>query len=103
MTQTVTIGNGRLTATVAAKGAELQSLVPAGGADVMWSGDPAVWAWHAPNLFPIVGGLADDILLHDGHHRVQNADRSDTLRVTDTLLTRFQRDGIHPVTVDAWS
>ncbi len=66
MTETVTIGNGRLTATVAAKGAELQSLVPAGGADVMWSGDPAVWGWHAPNLFPIVGGLADDVLLHNG-------------------------------------
>jgi peptidoglycan/xylan/chitin deacetylase (PgdA/CDA1 family) len=47
-------------------------------------------------------GTGANILLHDGHHRVQNADRSDTLRVTDTLLTRFKRDGIHPVTVDAW-
>jgi len=48
-------------------------------------------------------GTGANILLHDGHHLVQNADRSDTLRVTDALLTRFQRDGIHPVTVDAWS
>ena len=66
MTDTVTIGNPHLTANIAAKGAELQSLVPAGGDEVMWSGDPAVWGWHAPNLFPIVGGLADDVLLHDG-------------------------------------
>jgi len=48
-------------------------------------------------------GSGANILLHDGHHLVQNADRSDTIRVTDALLTRFQRDGIHPVTVDAWS
>jgi galactose mutarotase-like enzyme len=33
---------------------------------MMWSGDPAVWGWHAPNLFPIVGGLADDMLVHEG-------------------------------------
>ena len=66
MSEIVTIGNGWLTAVIAAKGAELQSLVPTGGADVMWSGDPTVWGWHAPNLFPIVGGLADDILLHEG-------------------------------------
>jgi galactose mutarotase-like enzyme len=105
MTQTVTIGNGRLTATVAAKGAELQSLVPAGGADVMWSGDPAMWGWHAPNLFPIVGGLAGDILLHDGksypikqhgflRHSVLDVVRSDAeacaFRLTDGEETRAQ-------------
>jgi galactose mutarotase-like enzyme len=66
MSQRVTIGNGQLTATVAAKGAELQSLVPTGGRDAMWSADAAVWAWHAPNLFPIVGALANDELVHDG-------------------------------------
>jgi len=66
MPDAVTIRNDRLTATIAAKGAELQSLVPAGGADVMWEGDPAVWGWHAPNLFPIVGALTDDTLIHEG-------------------------------------
>jgi galactose mutarotase-like enzyme len=66
MPDAVTIRNDRLTATIAAKGAELQSLVPAGGRDVMWEGDPAVWGWHAPNLFPIVGALADDRLIHEG-------------------------------------
>lgn len=47
-------------------------------------------------------GAGANILLHDGHHRVQNADRSDTLRVTDALLARFKRDGMQAVTVEAW-
>jgi len=66
MSQLVTIGNGRLTAIIAAKGAEIQSLVGADGADVMWSGDADVWPWHAPNLFPIVGALDNDELVHQG-------------------------------------
>jgi galactose mutarotase-like enzyme len=66
MNQLVTIGNGRLTAIVAAKGAELQSLVPTNGRDVMWTGDADIWPWHAPNLFPIVGALDNDELVHRG-------------------------------------
>src|SRR6201996_6336429 len=66
MSQLVTIGNGQVTAIIAAKGAELQSLVPADGRDVMWTGDADVWPWHAPNLFPIVGALANDELMHAG-------------------------------------
>ncbi len=66
MSQLVTIGNGRLTAIVAAKGAEIQSLVGADGANVMWSGDADVWPWHAPNLFPIVGALDNDEFMHQG-------------------------------------
>jgi galactose mutarotase-like enzyme len=66
MNQLVTIGNGRLTAIVAAKGAELQSLVPANGRNVMWTGDADIWPWHAPNLFPIVGALDNDELVHRG-------------------------------------
>jgi galactose mutarotase-like enzyme len=66
MSQLVTIGNGQLTAIIASKGAELQSLVPADGRDVMWTGDADVWPWHAPNLFPIVGALDNDELVHEG-------------------------------------
>jgi len=64
--QTITIGNAALTARISAKGAELQSLVPSWGEDVIWQADPAVWGWHAPNLFPVVGGLANDTLIHQG-------------------------------------
>jgi galactose mutarotase-like enzyme len=66
MSELVTIGNDRLAAAIAAKGAEIQSLLPRDGGEVMWSGDAEVWPWHAPNLFPIVGALADDLLVHDG-------------------------------------
>jgi galactose mutarotase-like enzyme len=61
-----TIRNSELTAIISARGAELQSLVPAGGENVIWSADPAFWPWHAPNLFPIVGALVDDTLIHQG-------------------------------------
>ena len=63
---TVTIRNDHLSATIAARGAELVSLAGVGIGELLWSADPAVWPWHAPNLFPIVGGLADDTLVHDG-------------------------------------
>ncbi|MGF7041682.1 aldose 1-epimerase family protein [Mucilaginibacter lappiensis] len=33
----------------------------------LWQADPNVWPWHAPNLFPVVGGLIDNQLLVDGH------------------------------------
>ena len=65
MTEMVTIGQGRLKASFRAKGAEMTSLVH-DGAERLWQADPAVWGWHAPNLFPIVGGLAGDRLLHRG-------------------------------------
>lgn len=64
--QTITIGNAALSARIALKGAELQSLVPAWGEEVIWQADPAVWGWHAPNLFPVVGALAEDTLVHQG-------------------------------------
>lgn len=34
--------------------------------EFMWQADPNVWAWHAPILFPIVGGLKNDTLFVDG-------------------------------------
>ncbi len=62
----ITLANAALTARISALGAELQSLVPAWGDELMWQADPAVWNWHAPNLFPVVGALAKDTLIHQG-------------------------------------
>lgn len=62
----VTLSNGLLTARISARGAELQSLVPIWGGEVIWQADPAVWPCHAPNLFPVVGALAKDSLIHRG-------------------------------------
>ncbi|ODN68976.1 aldose 1-epimerase family protein [Methylobrevis pamukkalensis] len=56
----VTIGSDLLTATISPDGAELQSLRDGEGRDLLWDGDPAVWAGRAPILFPIVGMVAGD-------------------------------------------
>ena len=65
MSDAVTIEGGNLKARIRAQGAELTSLTH-DGVEQMWQADPTIWGWHAPNLFPIVGGLAGDRLLHKG-------------------------------------
>jgi len=54
-----------LAVTVNAQGAELTSLVHTRCGEVLWQAEP-IWPQHAPNLFPIVGQLARDVLRHDG-------------------------------------
>ncbi|GAA3922132.1 aldose 1-epimerase family protein [Hymenobacter algoricola] len=63
--------NDQCRVAVQSHGAELSSLVrkdlPGPGAlEYLWSADPAVWARHAPVLFPIVGRLADNGYRHQG-------------------------------------
>jgi galactose mutarotase-like enzyme len=65
MQDAVTIERGRLKARIRAEGAELTSFT-VDGRELIWQADPAYWGWHAPNLFPIVGALADDTLIHQG-------------------------------------
>lgn len=115
MSELVTIGNDRLAATIAAKGAEIQSLIPAFGEEVMWSGEADVWPWHAPNLFPIVGALADDELVHDGQrypmkqhgflrHSICEVLRSDAVscafRLTDNADTHEQYPFVFQLTIE---
>lgn len=59
------IGAGELTARIAAKGGELTSFVSGGDGELLWQAGPE-WPRHAPILFPIVGRLADDTLVHAG-------------------------------------
>lgn len=54
----VVIESPRLHAAVDPLGAQLSILREAGGCDLLWDGDPAVWKGRAPLLFPIVGELA---------------------------------------------
>ncbi|AMR30200.1 aldose epimerase [Mucilaginibacter sp. PAMC 26640] len=62
-----TLENDFLKIAIDAKGAQLTSVHnKATGVEHLWQADPAVWPWHAPNLFPIVGGLKNDELLVDG-------------------------------------
>lgn len=64
MSETHEIASDRLRATVRAQGGELIALSDASGA-ALWNGGPD-WPRHAPVLFPIVGRLTDDTLIHRG-------------------------------------
>ena len=59
------IQSSRVSATIAARGAELVSLQDAAGDELLWQAGPE-WPRHAPVLFPIVGKLAGDTLRHAG-------------------------------------
>ncbi|MDR3695257.1 aldose 1-epimerase family protein [Mucilaginibacter sp.] len=59
--------NDFLKVTISAIGAELTSIVNKETQNEhLWQADPAVWGRHAPNLFPVVGGLINNELLVDG-------------------------------------
>jgi galactose mutarotase-like enzyme len=57
----VSITSGSLTAQIDPCGAQLSSLRTQDSSELLWKGDPAVWAGRAPLLFPIVGVLVGGI------------------------------------------
>jgi galactose mutarotase-like enzyme len=57
----VSITSGGLTAQIDPRGAQLSSLKMRDSNELLWDGDPAVWAGRAPLLFPVVGVLAGGI------------------------------------------
>ncbi len=65
MTGTITIGNETLEADVNEFGAELVAL-RLRGRNLLWYGDPDIWAGRAPILFPIVGRVRDDRIVVEG-------------------------------------
>ena len=50
-----------MTAEIDPRGAQLSVLRAGGSGDLLWNGDPNVWAGRAPLLFPIVGVLAGGV------------------------------------------
>jgi galactose mutarotase-like enzyme len=54
----VSIASDALTAEIDPLGAQLSSLKNRAALELLWDGDPNVWAGRAPLLFPIVGALA---------------------------------------------
>ena len=59
--------NNDLRVSIRPKGAELTSVFhKPSGIEHLWQADPTVWGWHAPNLFPVVGGCLHNQLLVDG-------------------------------------
>ncbi|MBQ2082883.1 MAG: hypothetical protein II468_04505, partial [Lachnospiraceae bacterium] len=63
--ETYTIKNGNLSATIAAKGAELISFKK-GDREYMWDADPAFWGRTSPVLFPVVGSLKNKQFTDNG-------------------------------------
>ncbi|MDB5138989.1 MAG: aldose epimerase [Mucilaginibacter sp.] len=60
--------NDFLKVEVSTKGAQLTSVYDkANNIEHLWQADANIWPWHAPNLFPVVGGLINDELLVDGN------------------------------------
>ncbi len=69
ITRTVTLTSDSLVATVALQGAELVSLQKRGDlTEYIWTGEPKVWARHAPVLFPVIGKFRDESYTFDGKH-----------------------------------
>ena len=59
--------NDFLKVQISTKGAQLTSLFNKKTiTEQLWQADAAVWPWHFPNLFPVVGGLINNELLVDG-------------------------------------
>ena len=56
--------NSFLKVEVTTKGAQLTSVYDKEAKiEHLWQADAGIWPWHAPNLFPVVGGLINDELL----------------------------------------
>jgi galactose mutarotase-like enzyme len=66
MTDLISIAGGGLSAEISALGAELRRLRADGGLELLWDGNPAVWAGRSPLLFPIVGSVKNDRVRVDG-------------------------------------
>ena len=87
-------------ATFAAHGAELTSLVTtANDLEYVWPADPAVWARHAPVLFPLVGRLPNDAYHYEGrdyklpqHGFARDAEFAVVRHEPTELVFRLQHD-----------
>lgn len=99
--------NEKLTVTISAHGAELQSIKNAEGREYLWQGDEKYWPRRSPLLFPIVCGLWKGEYRVDGrtfnlprHGFARDIDfevveKSDT-SVTYTLESNEQTRDVYP-------
>lgn len=122
MSEQHVISSAEISATIRAQGAELVGLAGEAG-EALWHGGPE-WPRHAPVLFPTVGRLADDTLIHRGRSyrltqhgfardsRFDWTERSESravLRLTDSAATlaaypfRFVLEMIYAVAGDTLS
>ena len=58
--------SGNSSAVIRRKGAQMISFKGSDGREVIWQADPAIWANHAPVLFPVCGMPKDEQVIIDG-------------------------------------
>ncbi len=61
----ITLKNQNMFIMASEKGAELKS-IKKDGTEYLWQGYPDIWVGQAPVLFPICGGLKDDMFIFEG-------------------------------------
>lgn len=63
-----TIDSDHLKVTIQKEGAELCSVISKkSGKEYIWQASPEVWGSHAPNLFPVIGGLKEGKYRYKGN------------------------------------
>ena len=86
--------NDFLKVEISAKGAQLTSVYDkTSKIEHLWQADPQIWAYHAPNLFPIVGQLINDELLVDGN--TYHMGRHGFARQSEFII--LESDDIHAI------
>lgn len=96
----VKIENEFLSAEINLHGAELSSLLNKdNGIEYMWQADPAIWARHAPVLFPIVGALKDDQYTYQG--KTYHMTRHGFARDLDFTVAKQSADAVDLVLTDS--
>jgi galactose mutarotase-like enzyme len=88
------IENTFLRVEINTKGAQLKSVYDkTARRELLWQANPDIWGYHAPNLFPVVGGLINDELLVDG--KTYHMTRHGFARQSEFVL--LETDEVHAV------
>ena len=65
MSNTIHLQAGNSCAEIRPLGAQIVSYTAPDGREVIWQGDPAIWADHTPILFPVIGNVKDGTVIID--------------------------------------
>lgn len=86
------IENEFLKVTVTSHGAQLKSVLrKSDGVEHVWQGDPTVWKYHAPVLFPYTGKVKDGRIKIRGQV-IENAPSHGVARIQEHQLTALESD-----------
>lgn len=90
----IILENDFIRAEISHKGAELHSFLnKRSGLEHIWQNEAGIWPWHAPNLFPVIGGLINDELLVGG--KTYQMSRHGFARQSEFIL--LESDEVHAV------